>query len=376
MKYRIADIIIGDRKRGLGDISRLTQSIKEIGLINPITILPDGTLVAGRHRLAACDALEWDEIDVSIAQLDQLHAELAEIDENIVRTELHWADRDKQLKRRKDIYETLHPETVSVNERGGPGRGNKTNETVSLVSAPSFSQDTSVKTGVSSRTVELSVQRAEAFTDDQMEALKQAEVPQTEATKIARLPQLEREEAIKLVSRGVPAALLTSETSDWFTPPKYVEMARELMGGIDVDPASNAYANEKVVQAITYYDIQTNGLDKDWHGRCFLNPPYGKDGGDSNQEIWSRRLIEQFEAGITTEAVLLVNANTEAKWFQPLYNYFICFTNHRIRFYNTEGTPSQPTQGNAFIYLGNQQERFVELFSTFGVVIRRIDKWQ
>lgn len=173
---------------------------------------------------------------------------------------------------------------------------------------------------------------------------------------------------------SVPTALLSSESNEWFTPSQYVEKARELMGSIDVDPASNAYANEKVVQAKIYYDIQTNGLDKLWHGRVWLNPPYGRDEGGSNQETWSRRLIEQYEAGITKEAVLLVNANTEAKWFQPLYNYLICFTNHRIRFYNTEGTPNQPTQGNAFIYFGNQPERFTELFGMFGVIVQRIDK--
>jgi hypothetical protein len=373
MKYRISDIAVGDRKRELGDISQLAQSIQELGLINPITILSDGTLVAGRHRLAACESLEWEEIDVSIAQLDQLHAELAEIDENLVRSELNWTDRDKQFRRRKEIYEVLHPET----RQGAKGgwHNNKTdkleNDTMSV--SRSFSEDTAAKTGVSERTIERSIQRAEAFTDDQMEVLKEAEVTQTEATKLARLPEPAREEAVKQVSRGVPAALLASESNEWFTPPEYVNMARELMGGIDVDPASNAYANEKV-QATTYYDIQTNGLDKEWHGCVWLNPPYGRDEGGSNQEAWSRRLIEQFESGNTKEAVLLVNANTEAKWFQPLYNYTVCFTNHRIRFYNTEGTPSQPTQGNAFIYFGHQQERFVELFSSFGVVIRRIDR--
>lgn len=371
MKYRIADIIVGDRKRELGDISQLAQSIQELGLINPITILPDGTLVAGRHRLAACESLEWEEVDVNIAQLDQLHAELAEIDENIVRSELHWSERDKQLARRKEIYEAIYPETKQGGDRKSEEAKSKRHNDALI---PSFTEDTAAKTGVSDRTVERSIQRAEAFTDDQMEALKEAEVTQTEATKIARLPEPEREQAVKLVSRGVPSALLTSETNEWFTPPQYVDMARELMGGIDLDPASNAYANEKVVQAATYYDIQANGLDKEWAGRVWLNPPYGREEGGSNQEAWSRRLIEQFEAGITKEAVLLVNANTEAKWFQPLYNYLICFTNHRIRFYNTEGTPSQPTQGNAFIYFGNQQERFTELFSQFGVVIRRIDK--
>lgn len=196
------------------------------------------------------------------------------------------------------------------------------------------------------------------------------------ADEFMQIEDIEPSEAQKDFYRrhSVPTALLTSDSNEWYTPPQYVNMARELMGGIDLDPASNAYANEKVVHATEYYDINKNGLDKEWQGRVWLNPPYGRDEGGSNQETWSRRLIEQYEAGITKEAVLLVNANTEAKWFQPLYNYLICFTNHRIRFYNTEGTPNQPTQGNAFIYLGNQTERFTELFSTFGVVIRRIDK--
>jgi hypothetical protein len=174
---------------------------------------------------------------------------------------------------------------------------------------------------------------------------------------------------------GVPAALQMSESNEWYTPAIYVDAARELMGDIDVDPASNAYANEKVVHATTYYDILTNGLDKDWTGRVWMNPPYGREGGDSNQEIWTRRLVEQFDAGITTEAVILVNAVTDRKWFQPLWRFPICFTNHRIRFYNTEIEAGQPTHGNALIYLGPQVERFIDIFEQFGPVVRRV-RWQ
>jgi hypothetical protein len=179
-------------------------------------------------------------------------------------------------------------------------------------------------------------------------------------------------EEVPIQRRGAPAALQMSESNEWYTPGQYVEAARLLMGSIDIDPASNTLANE-TIQAATYYDIGMNGLDKDWAGRVWLNPPYGKsEGAESNQELWSRRLIEQFQSGITIEAVLLVNANTEAKWFQPLYDYLICFTNHRIRFYNTEGTSSQPTQGNALIYFGPQKARFTELFKQFGPIVRRI----
>lgn len=178
-----------------------------------------------------------------------------------------------------------------------------------------------------------------------------------------------RDEEERAQRRGVPAALLSSESNEWYTPARYIDAARELMERIDLDPASNAFANQ-VVQATSYYDIDTNGLEQPWRGRVWLNPPYGFTDGKSNQEVWTHRLIEQFKAGITTEAVLLVNANTEAKWFQPLYNYLICFTNHRIRFYNTSGESSQPTQGNALVYFGKQGQRFIELFCSFGAVVR------
>jgi len=165
---------------------------------------------------------------------------------------------------------------------------------------------------------------------------------------------------------SVPTALLMSESNEWYTPKPYVDAARELMRGIDVDPASNEFAN-RIVQATTYYDILSNGLDKPWAGHVWLNPPYGRD-AVSNQELWSRRLIEQFDAGITTEAILLVNAVTDRKWFQPLWQFPICFTDHRIRFYNTEIEGGQPTHGNALVYLGNQQERFMDIFEPFGVI--------
>jgi hypothetical protein len=108
-----------------------------------------------------------------------------------------------------------------------------------------------------------------------------------------------------------------SNSKEWYTPSKYLEAARALMGGIDLDPASRAAANERV-QAAAYYAIEDNGFNREWHGRVFLNPPYGKERGKSQQEIWSHRLIAQYKAGITTEAVLLVTAATSEKWFRPL----------------------------------------------------------
>lgn len=176
----------------------------------------------------------------------------------------------------------------------------------------------------------------------------------------------------KLTSpRGVPAALQMSESNEWYTPKQYVDAARFVMGAIDLDPASNPTANT-VVQAARYYTIVDNGLQQEWRGRVWLNPPYGRDGGESNQAIWSARLIDEYRAGNVLQAVLLVNAVTDRAWFQPLWAFPICFTDHRIRFYDVNGESGSPTHGNALVYLGDDCERFAQTFSAFGVVVTNV----
>ena len=170
-------------------------------------------------------------------------------------------------------------------------------------------------------------------------------------------------------------ALHSSQSVEWYTPSEYLQAVRQVLGGIDLDPASCELAN-RAVRAERYYDITTDGLSRSWPGRVFLNPPYGKtEDGQSNQALWSGRLIEQYAAGITSEAILLVNAATGDLWFQSLWQGLpasspICFT-RRIKFYTPEGQPSQPTHGNAFIYLGRRPERFIRAFSAFGIIAAR-----
>jgi phage N-6-adenine-methyltransferase len=170
---------------------------------------------------------------------------------------------------------------------------------------------------------------------------------------------------------GVPAALQMSVSNEWYTPAQYIEAARWVMGGIDLDPASNPIANE-TVKAATYYTQADNGLAYEWEGRVWLNPPYGRDEGESNQAIWSARLIEEYRAGRVTEAVLLVNAVTDRVWFAPLWDFTICFTDHRIRFYDEDGEAGSPTHGNALIYLGEHKDRFVAAFRPFGPVVLEV----
>lgn len=85
---RIADIIIGDRHRkSMGDIDALARSIAKVGLLQPILVKPDGNLIAGARRLAACKLLGLADIPVTVATNldDAILALTAERDENTCR---------------------------------------------------------------------------------------------------------------------------------------------------------------------------------------------------------------------------------------------------------------------------------------------------
>ena len=90
MRIKIQNIKInpGRREATAEAIEELAQSIAAVGLLNPITLDQNNTLIAGLHRLEAAKLLGWAEIECNIIGMSDLQAELAEIDENIVRTRL------------------------------------------------------------------------------------------------------------------------------------------------------------------------------------------------------------------------------------------------------------------------------------------------
>ena len=70
-RRRIDEIAIGERtRRDIGDLGPLAGSMAEFGLLHPIVIRPDNTLIAGERRLAAARRLGWCEIPVNVVDLD------------------------------------------------------------------------------------------------------------------------------------------------------------------------------------------------------------------------------------------------------------------------------------------------------------------
>lgn len=167
------------------------------------------------------------------------------------------------------------------------------------------------------------------------------------------------------------AAVHSSESFEWYTPARYIEAAREVLGEIDLDPASCALANE-TVKAKAYYDKAADGLSQVWQGRVWLNPPYGRtETNASSQGAWADYLIDQYQKGNVDSALLLISAKPSEKWFQPLWNYAICFVSPRINFDVPPGAPpaNGSNHGSAVVYLGEDHETFARVFGEFGRVV-------
>lgn len=166
--------------------------------------------------------------------------------------------------------------------------------------------------------------------------------------------------------RTMPHVAHNSGNNEWYTPQKYIEAARTVLGQIDLDPASNDAANE-VVQAVTYHTVNDDGLLQQWAGRVWMNPPYAK----GLVERFAEKLVYHYESGDVTEAIVLVNNATETGWFRCLAaaSKAICFPGSRVRFWNPDGESSDPLQGQAILYMGTDIEAFVFEFSPFGLLV-------
>lgn len=170
------------------------------------------------------------------------------------------------------------------------------------------------------------------------------------------------------------AANFMSESVEWYTPVRYIEAVREVLGQIDLDPASNEQANT-TIRAEQFFTKEQDGLDLDWHGRVFMNPPYGKtEDRSSLAGAFCRKAVDEVECGNVTACIILINSLHSQTWQAPLYKHTVCFVDHRIQFISGDGDINKsPTFQNIFVYLGDDIQRFATVFSRLGYVMRCIN---
>lgn len=204
MQMKISEIKInpGRRDTQQRNVEELARSIAAVGLMNPITVTQENTLIAGLHRLEAAKLLGWTEIECTVSDADGLQAELAEIDENFVRAGLSHRELGDLLLRRKELYEAIHPETRQGQRNGQTVK----NDNLTVLAAKPFSEDTADKLGISKRTVERLVQTAANLTPEAKKTIRDAgdKITKGDALKISRLPPDQQAEAAAVLTGAPP----------------------------------------------------------------------------------------------------------------------------------------------------------------------------
>lgn len=135
ISIHVEDIEVGARHRALRPdaVARLAESMKDIGLRQPISIRVIDTaevdgqpvLVAGAHRLAAARELGWSHIDCIEVDGDEVQAELWEIAENLHRLDLTKEQRDEHIRRYAELLEArkaIPQQNAAVLPVRGPGQ--------------------------------------------------------------------------------------------------------------------------------------------------------------------------------------------------------------------------------------------------------------
>lgn len=165
------------------------------------------------------------------------------------------------------------------------------------------------------------------------------------------------------------------DSDSWYTPDLYLDSARKVLKGFDFDPFSSASANERV-GAAAFYTEDDDALATEWPKvrSVWMNPPYSS--GMCGKAVTA--FLEEYQRGRFDTGIVLVNNATDTLWWDDLMRLAdaVCFTDHRISFWNVDGKASSGnTRGQAFIYFGKDVARFTREFDRHGtcmVVMRRV----
>lgn len=200
-------------------VASIAASMKEIGQLTPIFVRaanipikgvmePGYLLIAGNHRVEAARQLGWSEIDARVMVGESLEAELIEIDENLCRAELTAAQRASAIKRRKQIWEALHPNsgksfpTIPDDVQRGPGRPKE------------FAAETAEVSGESKRAINQHLARADALGDD-LDRIHGTSLDKgVEMDALKAMPEPERKELIDRAAAGEKVSARAQQVRD------------------------------------------------------------------------------------------------------------------------------------------------------------------
>ena len=182
-----------------------------------------------------------------------------------------------------------------------------------------------------------------------------------------------------------PTAKCPTADNERRTPEWLIESARQVLGTIDLDPASDESGNLRV-KAVDYFDKEDDGLNQLWLGSVFLNPPGGRLDAEtfkptsrpqnavSSAAVWWSKLLHEITEGRCTEAIYIcfnleAMLNTQKFAPLPIQAFTFCVPAKRVEYPSVNGgNSSSPAGASAIVYVGNNPEKFRSEFKNYGHV--------
>ena len=108
-EIKLSDVRVSQRLRQLDNskVAELVESIKLLGLLQPIVVDSDNNLLAGNHRLEAFKNIGYENIDCKIVNLSEQKNRLVEIDENLIHNDLSIIEKSEHIILKESILEEL-----------------------------------------------------------------------------------------------------------------------------------------------------------------------------------------------------------------------------------------------------------------------------
>jgi hypothetical protein len=149
---------------------------------------------------------------------------------------------------------------------------------------------------------------------------------------------------------------------DYYTPPPLIDAARIAMDGIDLDAASHWIAN-KTHKIPDYFHVNRSAFENPWHGRVWLNPPYG------DNAPWFREILRYTSSGDVEQLCMLspVWAFTTAI-ARPVVNKSSGFVmlNPTPKFWGNARGREGTNNPHGILYIGERSKDFFRAFEPYG----------
>lgn len=328
--------------------SALRSSIERFGVLVPVAFDQHGNVLDGhqRQRIAETLGVDYPRNVVIVSDEDEAREIARTLNED--RRAMPKAERLEVV---KALREDGHSIRAIAGAVGIDSRQVQRELSGVDMSTPPATRGLDGKTYPARREPRQATEAGEATVDATHE---EDEIPVEPATEPA--PKEESEQKWQ----GDKGVLITTGEDDWLTPPHIVEAAAASLGAIDLDPCSSLSYMDNVPAALRW-TVEDNGLSRQWSGRVYMNPPYGRPIGD-----WTSKLASSYASGDVTAYVALVPGRTDTKWFADFIGCHYCFIRGRLSFGNVDQGAPFPSVA---IYAGPHPDWFHAEFAQHGLIL-------